>query len=121
MKTTAEPGTPKPESPLFATLPEVRAAERLLLLLDYDGTLVPHAGAPELARPDPPLLELLGALTARKHTAVHIVSGRSAPFLQTWLAGIPLFLHAEHGALSKGPHEEAWARQREIHKCRLIY
>ena len=99
-------------SSLRERLPEIRAAKPLLLLLDYDGTLVPHADAPELARPDQPLLALLRALSARAHTAVHIVSGRTAPFLETWLTGLPLFLHAEHGALSKAPHDERWTRRK---------
>jgi trehalose 6-phosphate synthase/phosphatase len=108
---SASPSPPR-EASLSQTLPAVRAASRLLLLLDYDGTLVPHADAPELARPDPPLLALLRALSTRAHTAVHIVSGRTAPFLETWLAGLPLYLHAEHGALSKGPQDEAWVRRK---------
>ena len=35
------------------------------LLLDYDGTLVPFALSPDLARPDGALIELLGKLAAR--------------------------------------------------------
>ena len=54
-----------------------RARRRaLVLLLDYDGCLVPFAPIPELARPDAELLALLRALAARPRTEVHIVSGR---------------------------------------------
>lgn len=45
---------------LDAALAPVRSAEHLLLLLDYDGTLVPFHRAPDLALPDQPLLELPG-------------------------------------------------------------
>lgn len=101
-----------PVSPLEALLPGLRASTSLLLLLDYDGTLVLHADRPELAYPDPTLLDLLRRLCARAGTEVHIVSGRTAAFLETWLAGLPLYLHAEHGALSKGPGESRWARRK---------
>lgn len=86
-------------------------ARELLLLLDYDGTLVPHAETPELALPDPALLDLLRRLAGRRHTEVHIVSGRTAEFLDRTMAGIPLFLHAEHGALSRKPGAERWSRR----------
>src|SRR3954468_15458302 len=66
---------------------DLRLAETdsLLLLLDYDGTLVPFTSTPELARPDGEVLGLLRALAARPDTQVHVVSGRSADTLQEWL------------------------------------
>lgn len=100
-----------PAALLEERLPEIRGASRLVLLLDYDGTLVSHAATPDLARPDDALLELLRRLATRPRTDVHIVSGRTGPFLQTWLAGLPLYLHAEHGALSRGPHHDRWTRR----------
>ena len=42
-----------------AALERVRSAPRVALLLDYDGTLVPFAPTPELAAPDPALLDLV--------------------------------------------------------------
>ena len=44
---------------------QARAAAQLVLLLDYDGTLVPFARSPELARPDAEALALLRGLAAR--------------------------------------------------------
>jgi len=72
-------------------------APRLILLLDYDGTLVPIASSPELAAPDDELLLLLGDLARRPGTALHIVSGRPRATLEEWFGGLPIGLWAEHG------------------------
>src|SRR5262249_7235690 len=57
-------------------LKELRAAPRLLLFLDYDGTIVPFARAPDLATPDAELVKLVEALASRPWTQLHVVSGR---------------------------------------------
>ncbi len=85
----------------------LRARPRPALLLDYDGTLVPFATAPELARPDPELLELLGAL-ARVAPEVHIVSGRSRETVGEWLGHLPVDLWAEHGLWHRARSADGW-------------
>jgi trehalose 6-phosphate synthase/phosphatase len=97
-----EPG-PTPPQMLRAAVERARAAPRLALLLDYDGTLVPFAPTPELARPDPRLLDLLRRLAARPRTQVDVVSGRSRGTLERWLGALPIGLHAEHGFWSRAP------------------
>ncbi|MBI4871952.1 MAG: trehalose-phosphatase [Candidatus Riflebacteria bacterium] len=84
-----------------ALLQRAAAAEHVLLLLDYDGTLVPFAARPELARPDAALIELLRALAAAPRFEVHVVSGRPRQNLEDWLGALPLGLHAEHGLWSR--------------------
>jgi trehalose 6-phosphate synthase/phosphatase len=86
----------------------------LLALLDYDGTLVPYTATPELARPDPGLLELLGALASRPNTEVHVVSGRDRMTLQHWLGSLPIALHAEHGFWSRGVDGGEWVAAGEL-------
>jgi trehalose 6-phosphate synthase/phosphatase len=95
-------------------------ARPLVLLLDYDGTLVPFAQTPDLARPDPEAVALLGALAARPDTEVHVVSGRSRETLEQWLGDLPIHLHAEHGLWSRPaggrgqgdePPPQGWRRQ----------
>ncbi|MEP7174911.1 MAG: bifunctional alpha,alpha-trehalose-phosphate synthase (UDP-forming)/trehalose-phosphatase [Gemmatimonadales bacterium] len=88
--------------------------ESLLLLLDYDGTLVPFTPTPELARPDGELLELLGALAARPDIELHIVSGRPQDVLQNWVGALPIWLHAEHGFLSRNPETLEWVAAGEL-------
>lgn len=74
------------------------AAERRLLLLDYDGTLVPLAGRPQDAAPDGELLELLHELQRTPNQTVYLVSGRDRKQLEQWFAGVPIYMVAEHGA-----------------------
>jgi trehalose 6-phosphate synthase/phosphatase len=86
----------------------LRAAPALLLLLDYDGTLVPFAQRPELARPDAELIAVLQDLAGRPCTEVHIVSGRTRETLERWLGALPIGLHAEHGLSSRAPAATVW-------------
>ncbi len=72
-------------------------AERRLLLLDYDGTLVPIAATPWDAAPDRELLELLTSLGSERQS-VCVVTGRDHLSIGQWLQGLPLRIIAEHGA-----------------------
>jgi trehalose 6-phosphate synthase/phosphatase len=92
----------------------LREAEDLLALLDYDGTMVPYTATPELARPDPALLELLGALAARPRSEVHVVSGRPRETLEHWLGMLPIALHAEHGFWSRPVGSSEWTALGEL-------
>lgn len=88
----------------------LRSASPLLLLLDYDGTLVPYAPTPELAIPDEDLLELLQDLAASPRIQVHLVSGRQRTALEAWVGHLPVGLHAEHGLWSRAPGAAVWER-----------
>ena len=94
-----------------SVLPVLRSARRLVLVLDYDGTLVPLAPSPEQAVPDDDLLELLRRLATRRRTEVHILSGRTTGFLDRWFGELPLHLHAEHGSFSRRPGRGRWQRR----------
>ena len=87
---------------------EVVAASDLVLLLDYDGTLVPIADAPNLAVPNTELIELLWKVAARPHTTIHLVSGRPAATLEAWFGAIPMTLWAEHGFCRRSPERHHW-------------
>lgn len=76
------------------------AASRLILL-DYDGTLVPFASNINAAAPDPQLLGLLDRLCSDPRNDVVITSGRPAATLQQWLGHLGLEFIAEHGAWSR--------------------
>ncbi|HVW95566.1 MAG TPA: bifunctional alpha,alpha-trehalose-phosphate synthase (UDP-forming)/trehalose-phosphatase [Mucilaginibacter sp.] len=69
-----------------------------LLLLDYDGTLVPFSKSPELAAPSDNILQVLKELSRQAQNAVYIVSGRDSAALEKWLGHLPVGLVAEHGA-----------------------
>jgi trehalose 6-phosphate synthase/phosphatase len=74
-----------------------RRASRRLLLLDYDGTLVPLAGTPAEATPDPELLTLLRALQSPSQDVI-VISGRDHRSLGEWFRDVPIRMVAEHGA-----------------------
>jgi trehalose 6-phosphate synthase/phosphatase len=88
---------------------DLRAVDYLVLLIDYDGTLVPLARTPELSAPDPEAEQLLLALCRKAETEVHVVSGRSAAYLERWLGDLPVGLHAEHGIYTRIPGAHQWA------------
>ncbi len=90
---------------LAATLAE---QSEVIFALDYDGTLVPIARNPELATPDPALIELLGMLAAMSGVRVCVVSGRAQESLAAWLGKLPIDLVAEHGVWSKRSNEDSW-------------
>jgi len=86
-----------------------RRASRRLLMIDYDGTLVPFAGQPWQAVPPPVVLRLLTSLAAEPHNCVAVTSGRTAENLNRWFGAIKgLWLIAEHGAEVKSPLEASW-------------
>jgi trehalose 6-phosphate phosphatase len=66
--------------PLLDSWPQVvrrlRATNRWLLLLDFDGTLVPMINNPSEVRLDPPVQRVLGRLAKHRGSSVYIMSGR---------------------------------------------
>ncbi len=96
-----------------ALLKHYRSAASRILFLDYDGTLVPFASSPRLARPDSELLELLSRLGADARNDVVIVSGRSRGDLEEWFGGLPVALVAEHGIWLR-PQRGQWRMFKNI-------
>jgi trehalose 6-phosphate synthase/phosphatase len=83
--------------PRRALLKRYREADSRLILLDYDGTLIPFASHPKLAMPDAGLLDLLKRLAASPSNHVFIISGRQKEILEEWFGGYGIGLIAEHG------------------------
>ncbi|MCC6238183.1 MAG: bifunctional alpha,alpha-trehalose-phosphate synthase (UDP-forming)/trehalose-phosphatase [Dehalococcoidia bacterium] len=91
-----------------AVVTRMAEAESLVLLLDYDGTLVPLARAPSLAQPSAGLLEMLRTLVETRGTEVHVATGRSPELIERWLGHLPVSLYAEHGAWSRPAGSLTW-------------
>ncbi len=97
----------------------IRAARRLALFLDYDGTLTPIVGHPAEARLAPETVRQLQRLAALPGVAVSLVSGRSLADLQS-LVGLEELIYAgNHGLEIAGRglsliQAEAVARSREL-------
>jgi trehalose 6-phosphate synthase/phosphatase len=93
---------------LAAIVERASEASQVYVLLDYDGTLVPIAEAPEYALPDTAAMELLSDLSHCPGVEVHVVSGRPREFLEEWFAHLPLALWAEHGFWRRATESDAW-------------
>jgi trehalose 6-phosphate synthase/phosphatase len=82
---------------------DFRRAKRALLLLDFDGTLMPFAARPEQAVPDEELKSLLRALSGQAGKTIVVISGRTRKTLENWLGEMDLGLIVEHGAWIREP------------------
>ena len=81
---------------------EFRSSKNRLILLDYDGTLVPFNRNPQKAIPSKELLLLIGQLSTYENTNVALISGRDKETLQNWFGSSNItFLVAEHGVWLK--------------------
>lgn len=78
-----------------------RQAKKRLILLDYDGVLVPLAANYKRAEPPKSLLRLLNKLVADRANEIVVVSGRAQADLDSWFTDTPVNLVAEHGAFVK--------------------
>lgn len=92
---------PATEGELTAQLRRIAAVPRLLVALDFDGTLSPHVEDPMTARMLPAAREAVHALAALPRTWVALVSGRSLTDLRVIAEhddDSPILLAASHGA-----------------------
>jgi trehalose 6-phosphate synthase/phosphatase len=102
-KTSVEPVRRLDGEALEEVAAQFAGARRRLVVLDYDGTLVPHYPYAYQAVPDPDLKRLLSDLATLPETYVVVVSGRGRDFLESWLGDLPIFLAVERGAYIKEP------------------
>jgi len=86
-------------------LSKAAKSRQILLLLDYDGTIVPILEHPDKAVPDSGILSVLQRLQNLKKFTVAIVSGRSKEFMEKYFGDTNLTLCAEHGVWIKEPQE----------------
>lgn len=92
---------------------EFSRAARRLLLLDYDGTLVPFSKHPRGAVPDENLRKLIANLADDDRTDVTIISGRDSTSLENWFGDLPINLVSEHGASIRLKHKP-WQHDPDI-------
>ncbi|MBN1604129.1 MAG: bifunctional alpha,alpha-trehalose-phosphate synthase (UDP-forming)/trehalose-phosphatase [Chitinispirillaceae bacterium] len=82
-----------------------RNSSERLLLLDYDGTLVPFQNKPELAVIDNEITRILLSIQ-HNGTTIAILSGRDRHFLEQQFRELNVTLFAEHGAWVKYPDSQ---------------
>jgi trehalose 6-phosphate synthase/phosphatase len=95
--------------PVAEVIGAFRQSGQRLLLLDYDGTLVPYSKLPQNALPSQQLLETIDRLSQDENTTLAIVSGRSRGDLERWFGALSnVWLAAEHGAILRPPATNTW-------------
>ncbi len=80
---------------------QYHCAQKRLIILDYDGTLMPFFKDPKSACPTSKLLHLLATLSKDARNYIVVSSGRDQHTLELWLGYLPIGLSAEHGAFYK--------------------
>lgn len=87
-------------------------ANKIVIFIDYDGTLVPIESSPELAvLPDSIREALLRIQSKFSWLELVIVSGRDSNFLRSQFPAQNLALAAEHGAEYFDPFTKEWHRR----------
>jgi len=84
-----------------AIIEAYRKAEKRILFLDYDGTLVPFSDLPGDSNLGEEIKTILMDLSADRKNSIYIISGRDKEFLTNQFMGIRVGLVAEHGFFIK--------------------
>lgn len=93
-----------------ALLADFAASKKRLLLLDYDGSLIPFTDHYEDTAPPDSLVKLLVDLANNPLNDVVMISGRKARDLEKWFGELPISLVAEHGASLKKTGAKSWQK-----------
>lgn len=107
------PGTPTITRSLkgkfeTALLADFLESQKRLMLLDYDGSLVPFTEDYHDAKPPKKVVNLLKQLSQNECNDIVLISGRSAEDLESWFGELPISLVAEHGAALKKAGNKSW-------------
>ena len=89
-------------------LEDYKQAKNRMIIVNYDGTLVPIHSNLKKAKPGPDLIELLTNLNQTDKTDIVIISGRGKKDLDAWLGETPVNLTAEHGCWIREAKEQDW-------------
>ncbi len=84
------------------------SASQRIIIVNYDGTLVPFTRYPSSAEPQAALMDLMQNLDEQAKTDVVIISGRGKDELDVWLADLPVNLTAEHGSWIRQAGGKDW-------------
>jgi trehalose 6-phosphate synthase/phosphatase len=98
-----------------ALIKSYKNARNRLIFSDYDGTLVPFAEHPHLAKPDKRLNGLLEKIANDDKTDFVLISGRSKDTLQEWFGDNRIGLVAEHGVWIRRKDGE-WRNPKKFNK-----
>jgi len=74
---------------------------RRIIILDYDGTLMPFETEPQNVKPDKEILRILTELSNNTRNEVLVISGRDKNSLNKWFKDVNIGIVAEHGVWIK--------------------
>lgn len=89
-------------------LKDYQQAKNRLIIVNYDGTLVPLNNNPGKSKPSEDLLNLLANLNRTDKTDIVIISGRGKKDLEDWLGNTPVNLTAEQGCWIREALQREW-------------
>ncbi len=89
-------------------LDSYQKASNRIIIVNYDGTLVPISSNPDTTKPDKDLLNLLANLNKTDKTDIVIISGRGKDDLDSWLGNTPVNLTAENGTWIREATSRNW-------------
>ena len=92
----------------------IKKSRRAMLLLDYDGTLVPFFDDPNQSIPDKGLMNILEDIASRDNVEMVVISGRMGNFLEEHLGHLGVTLVAEHGIWIKEEGSDEWESNAEL-------
>ena len=78
-------------------LSDYKKADKRIIFLDYDGTLVGFQNDPQKAEPDKELYAILDGIVKDKKNELVLISGRDKDTFQKWFGKKPYNLIVEHG------------------------
>ncbi|MEL7163323.1 MAG: trehalose-phosphatase, partial [Bacteroidota bacterium] len=78
-----------------------KGADKRLLFIDYDGTMMDFNEDPQAVSPDEEVISILSGLAADPRNNVVINSGRDKSTLEKWLGHLDVEMAAEHGVWMK--------------------
>ncbi|MCF8227559.1 MAG: bifunctional alpha,alpha-trehalose-phosphate synthase (UDP-forming)/trehalose-phosphatase [Bacteroidales bacterium] len=78
-----------------------KKAKNRLILLDYDGTMIPFNREYYKSKPDKEIMNILENLSKDEKTCTVVISGRDKDTLEDWFGKLPLCKIAEHGVWIK--------------------
>ncbi len=76
-------------------------AKKRLLLLDYDGTMIPFSREYYKSKPDKELMNILHTFSEDQEACTVIISGRDKDTLEAWFGSMQVCKIAEHGVWIK--------------------
>jgi trehalose 6-phosphate synthase/phosphatase len=88
----------------------IESGEKIVLFLDYDGTLREIEVEPSAATPNLAIETLLRRLEQKQNLDITILSGRSETDLAAFFGSFSFRLIAEHGASWRPPGKTSWER-----------